>query len=138
MNRNHKLLWSSSYDICTYPYHMIKLNNDRLLERQENTLLSSAKQKDIRVFEPKVEGWQTSGQGWIYTDFKERSPLRRLTSWLRKRTSFNNGKKDRTLFVANGSGTPQEWDKIGQSDRESYPTPKYVSTYARRVGDWTI
>jgi len=113
-----------------------------ILEKQKNVSISKKnhEQESCRCIEkqkPKVEGWKESGQGWLHFNLEERSSLFRL-SWLRERTPLNNGKKDGSIFIANGSNPPQKWDKVRQSYKKYIPTPKYITTYQDRVGEWSI
>ena len=85
------------------------------------------------VSKSKLEGWETNGQRWIYINSKKRPSLCRLISWLCSRTSFGNGRKDRTIFIANGSSASQEWDKERQQDFKSCSTPKFISTFKDRA-----
>lgn len=86
----------------------------------------------------KLERWKAHGQGWIYINSQKRSPLRRFLSWLRQRAPFGNGTKNRTIFIANGSSTPQKWNKTRQQDFKSCPTPKFITTYKDRAKGWYI
>ena len=117
---------------------MIEYKNDRILEREENSLLSETKSENIKGVKSQMAWGKNKGQRWIYFSSSRRSPIRRFLSWLCKRTSFSYGKENWEILIADGSSTPLKWEQTGQQDRKFAPTPKYISTYQNRVGERTI
>lgn len=85
----------------------------------------------------KVERWTASRQVGLYP-YSNKRPSQCGLSWLRARAPFGYGKETGQIFIANGSSTPQKWDKVGQSNFKSCPNPKYIYTYKARVENWGI
>ncbi len=117
-----------------YTTRMIQCNHDRILEREEDTLLPQTEQKNNRGIQSELEGWKKGRQERLHISSSKGSPLCGQASRLCKRASAGYGKKDWEIPFAQRSCTPYEWDKIRQSNRKSNPIKEYFGTRLVREG----